>query len=155
MGQGDASQLVLLRFSGDITIKARGTRFQFVRRLLSNLRDALESEDAPPRIQLSHNRMLIEIPQESVLPALARVFGVQSLSLVERRVPTQMPAILAAGVECFRERVRGKSFAVRARRVGDRSKIPLSAHSVEVASAGALPCARRVDLVARGTVASS
>jgi thiamine biosynthesis protein ThiI len=147
VGQGDASQLVLLRFSGDITIKARGTRFQFVRRLLSNLRDALESEDAPPRIQLSHNRMLIEIPQESVLPALARVFGVQSLSLVERRVPTQMPAILAAGVECFRERVRGKSFAVRARRVGDRSKIPLSAHSVEVELGTALlPFAAGVDL---------
>ena len=41
MGRDDASQLILLRFSGDITIKARGTRFQFVRRLLSNLRDAL------------------------------------------------------------------------------------------------------------------
>lgn len=147
MGQGDAGQLVLLRFSGDITIKARGTRFQFVRRLLSNLRDALESEGVPPRIQLSHNRMLIEIPHESVLPALARVFGVQSLSLVERRMPTQMPAILAAGVECFRERVQGKRFAVRARRVGDRSKIPLSAHSVEVELGSALlPFAAGVDL---------
>ena len=147
MGRDDAGQLVLLRFSGDITIKARGTRFQFVRRLLSNLRDALESEGAPPRIQLSHNRMLIEIPQESVLPALARVFGVQSLSLVERRVPTQMPAILTAGVECFRERVQGKRFAVRARRVGDRSKIPLSAHSVEVELGSALlPFAAGVDL---------
>jgi len=146
-GPDDASRLVLLRFSGDITIKARGTRFQFVRRLLSNLRDALESEGVAPRIQLSHNRMLIAIPEATVLPALARVFGVQSLSLVERRVPTQLAAIVEAGALCFRDRVKGKRFAVRARRVGDRSKIPISAHSVELELGTALlPFAAGVDL---------
>jgi thiamine biosynthesis protein ThiI len=138
---------VLVRFSGDITIKARGTRFQFVRRLLANLRDALESEGCAPRLRLSHNRILIEVPEPSALPALARVFGVQSLSLVERRVPTQLAAIVAAGVECFSGRVAGKRFAVRARRVGDRAKIPISAHSVEVALGAALrPFAAGVDL---------
>ena len=89
-----AGQLALLRFSGDITIKARGTRFQFVRRLLSNLRDALESEGAPPRIQLSHNRMLIEVPQESVLPALARVFG--AMAPVAYLASVQLSALLWA-----------------------------------------------------------
>jgi thiamine biosynthesis protein ThiI len=143
----EAGQLALLRFSGDITIKARGTRFQFVRRLLSNLRDALESEGAAPRIQLSHNRMLISIPHPGVLPALSRVFGVQSLSLVEQRVPTEMAAILEAGARRFRDRLKGKRFAVRARRVGDRSKIPIAAHSVEVELGTALlPFAAGVDL---------
>ena len=147
MGRDDASQLILLRFSGDITIKARGTRFQFVRRLLSNLRDALASEGVAPRIQLSHNRMLIEVADAAVMPALARVFGVQSLSPVERRVPTQLAAIVAAGVECFRERVAGKRFAVRARRVGDRAQIGVSAHAVEVElGAALLPFAAGVDL---------
>ncbi len=147
MGRDDASQLILLRFSGDVTIKARGTRFQFVRRLLSNLRDALASEGVAPRIQLSHNRMLIEVPDAAVMPALARVFGVQSLSPVERRVPTQLAAIVAAGVECFRERVAGKRFAVRARRVGDRAQIGVSAHAVEVElGAALLPFAAGVDL---------
>jgi len=146
-GPEGASQLVLLRFSGDITIKARGTRFQFVRRLLSNLRDALESEGVVPRIQLSHNRMLISISEEAVLPALARVFGVQSISLVERRVPMQLEAIVEAGVLCFRDRVKGRRFAVRARRVGDRSKIPISAHRVELELGTALlPFAAGVDL---------
>jgi len=147
VGRDDASQLVLLRFSGDITIKARGTRFQFVRRLLSNLRDALASEGVTPRIQLSHNRMFVEVPDTAVMPALARVFGVQSLSLVERRVPTQLAAIVEAGVECFRERVVGKRFAVRARRVGDRSQIGVSAHDVELElGAALLPFAAGVDL---------
>jgi len=147
VGRDDASPLVLLRFSGDITIKARGTRFQFVRRLLSNLRDALESEGVAPRIQLSHNRIFIEVPNADVMPALARVFGVQSLSLVERRVPTQLAAIVEAGVESFRERVVGKRFAVRARRVGDRSQIGVSAHDVELELGTALlPFAAGVDL---------
>jgi thiamine biosynthesis protein ThiI len=142
-----AGQLVLVRFSGDITIKARGTRFQFVRRLLSNLRDALESEGIPPRIRLSHNRMLIEVPDAAALPALARVFGVQSLSVVEQRVPTQLAAIVEAGAQRFRDRVAGKRFAVRARRVGDRAKIPVSAHAVELELGTALlPFSAGVDL---------
>jgi thiamine biosynthesis protein ThiI len=91
--------------------------------------------------------MLISVPDPGVLPALTRVFGVQSLSLVERRVPTELAAILEAGVERFRDRVKGKRFAVRARRVGDRSKIPITAHSVEIELGTALlPFAARVDL---------
>jgi thiamine biosynthesis protein ThiI len=144
---GDTGQLVLLRFSGDVTIKARGTRFQFVRRLLSNLRDALVSQGLSPRIRLSHNRMFAELPDAAALPALARVFGVQSLSPVERRVPTQLAAIVEAGVAGFRDRVAGRRFAVRARRVGDRAKIPVSSHEVEVElGAGLRPFAAGVDL---------
>ena len=147
MGRDEPGQLILLRFSGDITIKARGTRFQFVRRLLSNLRDALADEGVAPRIQLSHNRMFVEVPDAAVLPALARVFGVQSLSLVARRAPCELGAIVAAGLECFRERVAGRRFAVRARRVGDRARIPVSAHAVEVELGAALrPFAAGVDL---------
>jgi thiamine biosynthesis protein ThiI len=144
---GDAAQLVLLRFSGDITIKARGTRFQFVRRLLSNLRDALAAEGVPPRIQLSHNRIFVELPDPGAVPVLARVFGVQSLSCVERRVPTELSAIVAAGVAQFSERVKGRRFAVRARRVGDRDRIPVAAHDVELElGAALLPFAAGVDL---------
>ena len=43
------TNLVLLRFSGDVHIKARATRQQFVRRLLNNLQDALAAEGVPPR----------------------------------------------------------------------------------------------------------
>src|SRR5262245_55813481 len=147
MGRDDAGQLILVRFSGDITIKARGTRFQFVRRLLSNLRDALAAEGVAPRIQLSHNRMFVEAPDASVMPARARVFGVQSLSRVERRVPTDLAAIVAAGLESYRERVAGKRFAVRARRVGDRARIPVTAHAVELElGAALLPFSSGVDL---------
>jgi thiamine biosynthesis protein ThiI len=147
LGSDDAGQLVLLRFSGDVTIKARGTRFQFVRRLLSNLRDALASQGVPPRVRLSYDRMFVELPDAAALPALARVFGVQSLSPVERRVPTRLPEIVEAGAERFRERVAGRRFAVRARRVGDRAKIPVSAHDVEVELGAALrPFAAGVDL---------
>ena len=66
-------------------------------------------------------------------------------------MPTQLAAIVEAGVERFRDRVAGKRFAVRARRVGDRSKIPISAHSVELELGTALlPFSAGVDLGAPG-----
>ena len=53
MGQ-TATRFALLRFSGELSIKARGTRAHFRRRLLQNLRDALQSEGLPTRIEVSH-----------------------------------------------------------------------------------------------------
>ena len=147
MSAGPDSQLVLLRFSGDITIKARGTRFQFVRRLLHNLRDALTSEGFPPRVQLSHNRIFVRLPPGAPVGALARVFGIQSISRVERRTDLCLDEIVRTGEELFRERVRGKRFAVRARRVGNRSQIAVDAREVERRlGAALLPVAAGVDL---------
>ena len=53
MEQDAESRPVLLRFSGDVHIKSRATRHQFVRRLLHNLHDALTSEGLPPRVSAS------------------------------------------------------------------------------------------------------
>ena len=77
--------------------------------------------------------MLIEAPHAAVLPALARVFGVQSLSLVERRVPAQLAAIVEAGAECFRDARARASASPCARGASATARtIPLSAHSVEI-----------------------
>ena len=55
MADAPDAPLVLLRFSGDISIKSRATRHQFVRRLLHNLHDALDAEGHPSRVRLSHD----------------------------------------------------------------------------------------------------
>ena len=125
MGMGDdpGARLVLLRFSGDISIKARATRHQFVRRLLHNLRDAIASQGLTPRVRLSHNRIFAELPEQADLDPLTRVFGVQSVSAVLARCPTDLEEIVRTGDEVFRERVRGRRFAVRARRVGNRDRV--------------------------------
>jgi thiamine biosynthesis protein ThiI len=146
-GDSDAQQLVLLRFSGDIGTKARATRHQFVRRLLHNLRDAIASQGIAPRVRLSHNRIFVELPPRAELDPLTRVFGVQSLSLVEAVLPAELGRIVPAAEALFRERVRGRRFAVRARRVGSREAAVLSSRELErELGAALLPAAARVDL---------
>jgi thiamine biosynthesis protein ThiI len=143
---GDAA-LALVRFSGDVGIKARATRRQFERRLINNLRDAIASVGSSPRVHPSHDRVFVELRSRGQADALTRVFGVQSVSLVERRCGTRLPEIVSTGEELFRERVRGRRFAVRARRVGDRSRIPVKGGEVKRALGDALlPVSAGVDL---------
>lgn len=124
-------QLALLRFSGEIGTKARATRSQFVQRLVANLRNALLSEKIEPRIRDTHNRIFVELPNADCASVLTRVFGIQSISLVERRPAESIERLVDAGEELFGSRVTGKRFAVRARRVGERSKIPLLPSDIE------------------------
>lgn len=142
-----AARAVILRLSGEVAIKARPTRRQFVTRLVRNLKDALRSEGIAPRVERSHDRLLTWVERPEQVAALQRVFGVQSLSLVERRPWRSLDDVVAAGVAIAAERVRGRRFAVRARRVGDRARIPLGSRDVEHAlGAALLPGAARVDL---------
>src|SRR5580765_3776753 len=126
-------QLALLRLSGEIGIKARATRMQFRKRLVQNLRDALESSGLPPHLEVSHDRLYVPLPAHTPLEdhALARVFGVSSLSLVERHALTALPDIVSMGAALFADAVRGRYFAVRARRVGRREATTASAREVE------------------------
>jgi len=149
-------RFALLRYSGELSIKARGTRTHFRRRLLWNLRDALASEGLAARIEASHERLFIELPPaaegEATLGlvgehALARVFGVSSLSLALRCDVHELADIVRTGEALFREPVRGRHFAVRARSVGDRR--PLRAERREVErqlGAALLPVSAGVDL---------
>ncbi len=142
-----ARRLVLLRYSGDVSTKSRGTRFAFAKRLVRNLRDALASEGLPSEVRVSHDRVFAELPAGADPSVLARVFGIQSLACVERRTEPSLDAIVRAGVELFSERVRGRSFAVRARRVGPRDLVPVKARDVErELGTELLRSASRVDL---------
>jgi thiamine biosynthesis protein ThiI len=146
-------QRIVLRFSGDISIKARGTRQHFVRRLLHNLQDAIACEAGPreagdsPRVSVSHDRIFARLPPGVEADALARVFGVQSVSRVVGRTPPILDAVVERGLALFAEAVRGRRFAVRARRVGRREAIALDAREVERRlGAALLPHAAGVDL---------
>jgi thiamine biosynthesis protein ThiI len=110
--------LVLLRLSGEISTKARETRWRFVSQLLRNVRDALRSEGVPYALTRRHDRILIELSDRRGAAVLARVFGVQSVSIAERGPGDSLEAIVARGAEAVGEAVRGRRFAVRARLVG-------------------------------------
>ena len=135
--------LVLIRLAAEMTIKSRRTRGGFQQRLVRNIRDALQSVDAPARVESAWGRIYVRTAPAG-LDALPRVFGVSSMSVVERVLAADVDQIVGAGVELFQERVRGKRFAVRARRAGTH---PFSSKDIERQLGAALaPHAAGVDL---------
>lgn len=143
----DDSQLFLLRLAGEIAVKGRGTRVQFLRRLQGNLESALATTGVPYRVERDWSRILVEAPRGAALEVLPNVFGISSLSEVQRRPWRTLDDVVDAGVALFADKVAGKSFAVRARRGGDKRFIPFRSVDVDRAlGARLLPRAARVDL---------
>lgn len=128
--------LLLVRYSGELTTKARPTRQLFSKRLARNIKDALRSEDLTSQIERRHDRLHVQCESaeqaERAAPVIARVFGVQSVSQVEQREWRSCEDLVRHGVELFGDSVANKRFAVRARRIGDRSRIAIS--SAELAN---------------------
>jgi thiamine biosynthesis protein ThiI len=125
------AELVLVRFSGDLTTKADATRKRFITRLIKNLKDALKAEGCRHRVERTRNRLFVHTEKPGMSEVLRRVFGVQSVSKVEARPWSDIDDVVEAGAALFRESVRGRKFAVRARRVGERSQIRISSGEVE------------------------
>ncbi len=138
---------ILLRFSGEVSTKATPTRRQFITRMRRNIKDALKSAGIPAAFDRRYNRLFIDVADEAAIPIIARIFGVQSLSRVETYPGDSLEAIVAKGEELFAEKVRGRRFAVRARRVGERRQVPFTSNEIERSLGAALfPLAAGVDL---------
>jgi thiamine biosynthesis protein ThiI len=142
-----ASRIVLLRFSGEIAVKARPTRSRFERQLLRNVGDALRSAGIAARVSRTRNRILVATEDPRAPELLARVFGVQSLSVASVHPAEKLEQVVQTGEELFRDAVAGRRFAVRARRVGDRTRIALTGRDIErLLGAALLPGSAGVDL---------
>lgn len=138
---------ILLRFSGEIATKAKPTRMRFETRLVRNVRDALRSVGVEAAVERTRNRIFVATGDERAVAALSRVFGVQSLALAEVHSAEKLDDLVATAYERFRDAVAGKRFAVRARRVGDRARIPIEPRAIEIAlGAKLLPHSLGVDL---------
>ena len=141
------STLVLLRLSGEISTKARETRWRFVSQMLRNVRDALRSEGIAYTLSRRHDRIFVELSEARGAELVARVFGVQSVSVALRGPGATLDEIVARGVEVFGEAVRGKRFAVRARLIGKPQDLGFRARDIQIALGDKLRAhALRVDL---------
>jgi len=147
MTPADPTTLVLLRLSGEISTKARETRWRFVSQLLRNAGDALRSEGVAYTLTRRHDRIFVELAHPRGVAALARVFGVQSVSVAVRGPGDSLEAIVARGAEVFGDAVRGKRFAVRARLVGKPRGLGFGSRDIQIALGEKLRAnALRVDL---------
>jgi thiamine biosynthesis protein ThiI len=139
--------MILLRFSGDLSTKARATWARMADRLVDNVRDALEMHGIAAQVRRTRNRVYVDAEGPRAVAALSRVFGVQSVSPLERRCEENLEAIVAEGTALFRERVSSRRFAVRSRRVGSKEDGALRSSEVERALGTALlPFSSGVDL---------
>jgi thiamine biosynthesis protein ThiI len=110
----------MLRLTGEISTKGRRTRARFQRRLADNLRDVAESEGASFVLRDEWSRLYLRSPGTPA-SALSRVFGISTFSEVEAECRADLAEIVSVGAAVYSDRVRGKRYAVRARRAGSHS----------------------------------
>jgi len=130
-----SDSLILIRLAAELTIKSRRTRSSFMRQLRTNLRDALDSAGIAGQLESKWGRLFVHASSELAVPTIARVFGISSVSAIEATVPAELGTIVRTGAQLFEERVRGRWFAVRARRVGTHA---FSSKDIEVQLGAAL-----------------
>lgn len=131
-------RIALLRFGGEVTLKAPATRRRFIKRLLKNLKDALKAEGIEATIERDHDRMYVTTHNPGDLEQLAHCFGLQSISLVERQSWKTLDDLVASSVSLYSDAVRDRRFAVRVRRVGERRSIAVRSQETARAVGAAL-----------------
>ncbi len=110
----------LLRL-GELTLKTGRSRERFESRLVDNIRDALESNGFREyEVSVSPGRIYVKVDGDA-MGVLTRVFGIVGVVRVISHRFESLDDIVEKGVEIYRELVRGRSFGVRARRVGRHS----------------------------------
>jgi len=126
------AQVLVVRTSGELGTKATQTRRRMSQRLVRNLKDSLDSAGLQARVERTYDRIYVHCDDaEAAAAASERVFGVQSLSIALPRSWRTLDDLVAAGVEIFSDAVRERRFAVRVRRIGDRSVIPVTSKDLE------------------------
>jgi thiamine biosynthesis protein ThiI len=133
--------LILLRLSSELSVKARGTRRRFLRRLVANIREAL---GGPAHVDSEWTRIFVQTSDPAAAEkVLARIPGISSFSVVIARCPANLEEIVSVGAEHFRDAVRGRTYAVRSRRSGTHS---FTSNDVARALGAALNPDAKVDL---------
>lgn len=108
--------MIVTALDPELYLKSSRTQRRMVRVLADNIRDALGGGAAVAR--LGGNRLRIETDREDAERVLAAVFGVRDVERVECFDAGDFAALCDAVADRYRDRVAGRTFAVRARRTG-------------------------------------
>ena len=120
MKTNKSSNLLILLRLGEITIKSKRTRRRFENILVNNIKDALNYNNINDyKIYREWGRIYIETSDRRALEVLRRVFGIKSLSPVTCIKFTHLKDLVEQIKPLVVDKIRNKTFAVRARRVGE------------------------------------
>ncbi len=113
---------VIIRYGGEIGIKADWTRRAYERRLLANIRKVLRHEEVPfEGIVRKYGRFYLKTAAtEQAVSTVSKVFGVSSVSAA-LETTSELEDIVASSLELAGSKLKhGDRFAVRCRRTGDQ-----------------------------------
>lgn len=130
--------VIVVRLSGEIGTKAPGTRKHFTKRLVANIASALRTAKIEHKILTQWDRLDIETDDEGAVEILSRVFGVQKLHYSRAYLWETLDDVVGQGTALFGELVRGRAFAVDARRVGRRDRFEFNSQDAKRALGAAL-----------------
>ena len=133
----------IVRPAAEVATKARGTRRRFERILRGNLAAAFAAAGADVTMRQDYGRLYLGARSDVAAAVLPRIFGIGSWSRIEAVSASDLDAIVATGTDVFGPRVRGRTYAVRPRRI---SSLPFSSQQIAERLGAALNPGARVDL---------
>ncbi|HWC32885.1 MAG TPA: THUMP domain-containing protein, partial [Actinomycetota bacterium] len=111
---------LMLKISGELGTKSARTRRRFLRILADNVRAALDRDGVGGVVRPQWARLFVETGDApGAREALARVFGLHSVSEVATLRFSTLDELVDEAASLYRDRVAGRTFAVRVKRSGD------------------------------------
>jgi tRNA uracil 4-sulfurtransferase len=110
---------LMLKIAGEIGTKSSRTRRRFLRILAANVRTALASRGVRGRVAPRWSRLLVDTNDPAGARAsLTEVFGLHSVAEVATIGFEGLGDLVSGATDLYRDRVAGRTFAVRPRRSG-------------------------------------
>jgi thiamine biosynthesis protein ThiI len=114
---------LLIRPAAEVAIKSKPVRQQQMRQLRQNIRKLLARLDADIRVDGSWDRVDVEVPEGrgltgAVIDELTRISGISTIQEIAVYPFVDLDDVGAKAIQAFSGRLKGKTFAVRARRHG-------------------------------------
>lgn len=111
-------KLIIIRY-GEIALKGKETRKRFENTLVSNIKNALNTENLPSKIIKEWGRIYVSTTQiNKCKNVLQKIFGIISISPA-LQTSNEMGSISKLAVDISKEELnKGKSFAIRVTRTG-------------------------------------
>ena len=125
------SHRFLIRFAGDLGTKKGRALVQFRARLARNAKEALAAAGIAGHVETTRGRLYVTAESAEAEGILRRVFGIQSLSPIATFPFEPLDDVVDQGEELFGDQIRGKTFAVRARRSSIRDRLDFTSEDVE------------------------
>lgn len=122
----------IIKLFPEITIKSQSVRLRFIKILTTNIRNVLKQCDDTLAVVRHWDHIEVRSKNEDqrayIVDELQRIPGIHHVLAVEDRPYTDMHNIFEQALELNRERIEGKTFAVRVKR---RGKQEFSSQDVE------------------------